>query len=458
MSLPIESLVPPRASKRIVVGLCMPIADQLHYRTLNSLFNAFGGTPREVGLQWFGKTDAPVAEARNLLVDGILKEHPEVTHLMWIDDDMVFPPDAIARLLAHDLPIVGGVCHNRRHPFMPILMMKVPSGIGYGFMYDYEERADARGLVPVDATGAAFILVKREVYEKIAEKLNKEKHEGPYTQLGAGEDISFCSRAQQVGYPIWIDTTLQIGHVGEVVVDDAFARRNRDCYAMPWFQGMNTTAAVAEKLLGPPLLTRGEEPSDAEHAAIRGSGLRMDGYEVDDEGRRHRARYAWAGHKLGRMIPVGTVLDYGCGVGYGCKILTRTAAEAGGGLAVCGYDVDPSAVAFGRKRWWEQITAVEEEALGGGPYAAITAFEVMEHLDAHPGETLRRLLSLAPVVIGSVPYAEPEGFNPHHKHANLHAGLLEGLNHEVFGQRWDGTIGPLEGRDTTPIMLFVVRR
>jgi hypothetical protein len=40
--------------------------------------------------------------------------------------------------------------------------------------------------------------VKREVYESIEEKFPKEG-EGPYSDLGRGEDTSFCERAKACG-------------------------------------------------------------------------------------------------------------------------------------------------------------------------------------------------------------------------------------------------------------------
>jgi SAM-dependent methyltransferase len=465
LAVPPTNAPPAAEAKRPFIGIAMPIAEAPHYNTFVSLLAAIGITRAKAGLQVLPWTDAPVAEARNAIVGQMLKDHPHLTHLMWIDDDMVFEPDAILRLLARDEAIVGGVCHNRRHPFMPILMRFRPKAEGgpdlknlsaltksdskslsqFGFIYDYEKHADARGLVEVDGTGAAFILVKREVYEKIAEKLDVADGEGPYSHLGGGEDISFCTRAKQTGFHVWVDSTLQIGHMGEAVVDDNYARRNRDVVLMPWYDS-DVYKGV-------------EKPTDD----IRMHGLRINGFEVDDEGRRHRNRYTWAGRKLARMFQVGTVLDYGCGVGYGCKLMNRTAAEVGGGIAFAGFDVDEAAIEFGRKWWWEQITN-DPAALDGGPYKAITSFEVIEHVTAHPRETLMKLLALAPIVIGSVPYKEPAGFNKHHVHSMLDESILTGLagaggKVEVFGETWDGQIGKLDpDRAVNPIMLFVVRR
>lgn len=429
-----------------VVALCMPIADQLHYRTLNSIMGAFSGTPREVGLQWFGRTDAPVDVARNVLVEGILKEHPQVTHFMWVDDDMVFAPDAIAKLLARDLPIVGGLCHNRRHPYQPILMRRVDGSIGYSYVYDWPEGE----LVEVDATGAAFLLVKREVFEKLAATLPKE--EQPFTMdKNGGEDVRFCERAKDAGFSIFVDTSVSVGHVGEVVVDDAFARRNRDCLLVPWRPKVEETA---------------ENPAEP-YTSIGPEGLRVRGDEPGDEARRHRARYNWAGRQIARVLGrgTGTVLDFGCGTGYGCPIMSREALLRGAKPVIYGFDPDPEAIRFGLAHWWTALAAEESVVLApDSTYAAIVSFECLEHLSQHPATTLGRLLGHAPAIIGSVPFMEPKGFNPHHAWHSLSETTFrqmaahERLRFEFFGQRWDGEIGPIVDRETTPIMLFIARR
>src|SRR5215475_3588790 len=48
---------------------------------------------------------------RNMLVDLALNE--ECTHLLQVDSDLMFPPDAIRKLIAHNVDIVGGRYNKR---------------------------------------------------------------------------------------------------------------------------------------------------------------------------------------------------------------------------------------------------------------------------------------------------------------------------------------------------------
>lgn len=215
-----------------VIAVCRPLAGQVHAATVSSLLGL------DIPRPYFDidRREVNVVQARNDIAANILFNpiYKDVTHLLWIDDDMVFAPDALKRLLAHDLPIVGGLCHGRRPPhYAPILCHKQPGGLmGYSYQHDYP-----LGLVEVDATGAAFILVKREVFETIEEAF-PTPGEGPFTDKGHGEDISFCERAKECGYKIFVDTTLEIGHIGEVVIDSAFARKNRLAKFNPWYPPM----------------------------------------------------------------------------------------------------------------------------------------------------------------------------------------------------------------------------
>ena len=246
---------------KAVVALCMPIGG---FHLKPQFFDSWCKLRREFLAGWyhFRKVGLPIDVARNMLTVEALDAHivaqrsgykdaPKVTHLMWIDDDMVYTPDLLERLLARDLDFVGGLCHDRRHPFKPVIEREISTEWGvdpgtYGWMFDFPRNQ----LVDVDATGGACILVKREVFEKVrVDDCRKRcalatdspgyekqlaKHVEDYTDWwtpanneGHSEDLSFCRRARASGFKLAVDTSLDIGHVGEVVIDIDFAQRNR---------------------------------------------------------------------------------------------------------------------------------------------------------------------------------------------------------------------------------------
>lgn len=149
--------------------------------------------------------------------------------LLMIDDDMVWKPDAVGRLVDRreefDLDMVGGLCFRRSEPYAPTLYMRERSDSGG---YNFRESWAEEEIVEVDATGCAFLLIHKRVFEMIAggamppyEERTREGGPPPnfFRWEGTmGEDLRFCQDAKAAGARIWVDTSIEIGHVTEKAV------------------------------------------------------------------------------------------------------------------------------------------------------------------------------------------------------------------------------------------------
>ena len=207
----------------------MPIQKDVRPRTMQDLmvlrdFSQAAGVPVDV----FIVEQEASHTARNLLTQAALKT--PATHLLWIDADMSFPRDALLRLLGHRVPIVAGLYFNRRAPFHPQLLRNHPTervmdDVPMAYVYDWRREIGPDGsgsLLRVDATGSGFLLVERRVFTDIA------ADDGWWAPNGTGsDDIWFLRRATAAGYEIFVDTALELGHLGDIVVDAEFAARNR---------------------------------------------------------------------------------------------------------------------------------------------------------------------------------------------------------------------------------------
>jgi glycosyltransferase involved in cell wall biosynthesis len=155
--------------------------------------------------------------------------------LIFIDDDMVWPPDAIEKLvdtffeLDHqfDEPIlVGGLCFRRQFPFQPTMYMREkPDEGGYRFLEDWSEEKEP--IIEVDATGCAFLLIPVTAIEAITETemppyaARREMHGAPeiFRWTGKlGEDLRFCQEFKAKGGRIFVDTRIKVGHIGEMEI------------------------------------------------------------------------------------------------------------------------------------------------------------------------------------------------------------------------------------------------
>lgn len=141
-------------------------------------------------------------------------EHPDVTHLFILDADMVVAPDVLLRLLVAQRPIVGGLCFMRRPPFGPCMFSAEGQPI--------TEWAPG-AVLEVYHTGGGCLLVAREVFEGLV------AHAGHWWDSDGrrSPDECFHARARAAGFKIHTDTGCHVGHVGKVVIDEDFWRRNR---------------------------------------------------------------------------------------------------------------------------------------------------------------------------------------------------------------------------------------
>ena len=146
--------------------------------------------------------------ARTELAEAFLMT--DCTHLMWIDDDNIPREDDLNKLLAHDVPLISGLYFRRSEPYEPIIMVSRENGVGTVRRPDIY-RMKSKKPVKIHSTGMGFMLIKREVLEAV-KKMNVPMFD---IRGGIGEDIWFCMQAKGAGYDILLDTSVEIGHLGE---------------------------------------------------------------------------------------------------------------------------------------------------------------------------------------------------------------------------------------------------
>ena len=143
----------------------------------------------------------------------------EVDYVLWLDSDMVFPPDVLIKLLEDrdKGDIITGIYHRRVQPFKPVLYSKLEineSGCDWLGYDDYP----TDDVFEVQGCGFGCVLTPVQVLFDVLAKFGDMF--GPLN--GVGEDLSFCWRAKQCGFKIVADPRLQLGHVGHYIVDNKF--------------------------------------------------------------------------------------------------------------------------------------------------------------------------------------------------------------------------------------------
>lgn len=130
----------------------------------------------------------------------------DATHLLFLDDDMQFPPEVVRMLFTRRHPIV--ICNYPRRGF-PLTPTAVRIDKG-GFVDPY-----GSGIEEAYYGGFGIALIEMEVFRRTARPwfLPEWKEEGNcYTT----EDLPFYERARAAGFRCWVDNDASrlVGHIG----------------------------------------------------------------------------------------------------------------------------------------------------------------------------------------------------------------------------------------------------
>lgn len=158
------------------------------------------------GVSLFARSGTIVSNVRNELVHEIINYPTPITHIMWIDSDMIIPPDIVERFLAHDVPMVAANYSSRRPPIHPVAW-KADKRI--------YTTPDSSGLEEATFSGLGAALISTGVYKNLPTPWHKILHTGPTDYLG--EDVYFFRKVKQtLNIPLWIDhdVSKEITHQG----------------------------------------------------------------------------------------------------------------------------------------------------------------------------------------------------------------------------------------------------
>lgn len=160
----------------------------------------------------------PVDKARNELVKAALESN--CSHVFFIDDDVLIPPDALIRLHAHKRDIVGGVYFTKDDTCSTPLIMR---GMGEG-VFEPDWDWTPGDVVECRAIGMGCTLIRREVFERMRAEVPVDEDGTPQwfvtrineridgSFISQTEDVDFCSKAVALGYTVACDTGVWCWH------------------------------------------------------------------------------------------------------------------------------------------------------------------------------------------------------------------------------------------------------
>lgn len=128
------------------------------------------------------------------------------THVLWLDADMVFPPDILDRLLLEGKDFVAAPYCARRPPYRPAVFSCLAP---IRWADDTEP-----GVYEIMGCGFGCVLMRVEVLQKVFRSAGT-----CFTPVKEfGEDLAFCARCYDAGIRMYANGDAQIGHIAQLDV------------------------------------------------------------------------------------------------------------------------------------------------------------------------------------------------------------------------------------------------
>jgi hypothetical protein len=192
-----------------------------------------------------------ITRARNALANNFLKS--PATHLMFIDADIKFNPAEIPLMVHADKEIICGIYPKKEINWKTVRSAidagveddKLPTHTGSFVVnlvgYEGEVTVPINQPCEIWNGGTGFMLIKREVFEKLADKVPTYNNDvrdlsgnvrpeseikeyfatsiEPGTNRLLSEDYHFCKIARDNGIKVWAAPWVQLGHLGTYLFD-----------------------------------------------------------------------------------------------------------------------------------------------------------------------------------------------------------------------------------------------
>lgn len=212
------------------IAVCIPVYADPKAHLLQSLANLIARTAA-TEINYNGTLLRPTL--RTFVVRGLLPINRNMLavkaldwgadYLLWADADMAFPEDALLRLLARNVAIVG-VNYPRR------------GGGGFSASVATTE-ADARAdrIEEVEQLGLGLCLIVASVVKRLVQQAKKDGLPLFHFELLAdgsylGEDNFFFGRVRRLGIPVHLDHAVSWGvsHVEDRLLTNDMGRKDAD--------------------------------------------------------------------------------------------------------------------------------------------------------------------------------------------------------------------------------------
>ena len=190
-----------------------------------------------IELSFLHESGAHVGQLRDKLAFRALTEHPNYTHMFWIDSDIEWSVSDFCSLLESPHMITCGIYVIRNDGSLSIIVKKSPQQVleetisnSEALMVDYkfakmEDLNTNARYVNIDAAGFGFVCFKNGVFENIHSPYFANVEEETVTSdrrviktIITSEDTAMFKRVKDAGFDAVVDSLVRVGHLKSSVL------------------------------------------------------------------------------------------------------------------------------------------------------------------------------------------------------------------------------------------------
>jgi hypothetical protein len=139
----------------------------------------------------------------------------DCTHFFLTNDDQVYPPQTVLRLLEVNRDVVVPLCLGHELPHEPLVYDRVE---GDSYHHRYLQHLEY-GIHSVVGSGGGGMLIRRIVFETIPDPW-WETHTSTLASVpvSSTEDLDFCKKVIDAGFDLVCDLDTPVGHITPFIV------------------------------------------------------------------------------------------------------------------------------------------------------------------------------------------------------------------------------------------------
>ena len=241
---------------KIKLAICIPVYGNPEALFMQSLLAAIehwnrakltdeNGEEYEKQVETFIIQSSMLTESRHMLVGEAINFGAD--YMVWCDADHIFEPDAICRLWARNVDVVGCNYPRRCKPTAPtaakVIAAQDTENDHKNLVYTDAGSAADNLLEEVDHLGFGLCLIRMGVFDRLQLHVEAKglknflplfKFE-PREDGGGmiGEDVFFFGKLRDAGIKVYCDhgVSWTVGHITNIVLTNAHAVTQRDAWA-----------------------------------------------------------------------------------------------------------------------------------------------------------------------------------------------------------------------------------